>query len=112
MIRWIFGIGRNIGRYSVEQSELWVIYDGLQLAWSSKWNNIIVESDCALVVKAINGRLQEQINRGLILRIQEFCKIQQVSREVNTATHTLARLKELPSEIADQIRNYGQNLAL
>ncbi|KAK5824992.1 hypothetical protein PVK06_019794 [Gossypium arboreum] len=37
-----WGIERNIGRRSVEQAELWAIYDGLQFAWDVKWNEVIM----------------------------------------------------------------------
>ncbi|KAH1055831.1 hypothetical protein J1N35_033896 [Gossypium stocksii] len=56
--RWICRIERNIDRCSDEQAKLWVIYDGLQLAWSAKWTNIIVETDCALAIEALNDRLR------------------------------------------------------
>ncbi|MBA0682775.1 hypothetical protein Goari_024468, partial [Gossypium aridum] len=49
--RWMWGIGRNIDRYSVQQAELWAIYEGLQLAWEANWENVIVETDRALAIK-------------------------------------------------------------
>ncbi|KAA3477395.1 Non-LTR retroelement reverse transcriptase [Gossypium australe] len=32
--------GRNIRRCSVLQAELWAIYDGFQIAWEDKWENV------------------------------------------------------------------------
>ncbi|XP_052478320.1 uncharacterized protein LOC128033872 [Gossypium raimondii] len=44
---WRGGVGRNIGRCSVVQVELWAIYDELLMAWDANWVNIIVETGCA-----------------------------------------------------------------
>ncbi|XP_016667495.1 uncharacterized protein [Gossypium hirsutum] len=33
------------------QAELWAICEGLQLAWEANWENVIVETDCALAIK-------------------------------------------------------------
>lgn len=96
--RWIWGIGRNIGGCSVLQAELWVSYDGLQLAWKANWVNIIVEIDCALVIKGIHGDFRGHSNRDLILRIQELCRHEwkvvskQIPRNVNFVVNTLVDL--------------------
>ncbi|KAA3473918.1 Non-LTR retroelement reverse transcriptase [Gossypium australe] len=66
---WISGIGRIISSCSVEQAELWAIYDGLSMAWDAQWRDVIVKSDCALVIKGINGDVTGTLYRDLIIRI-------------------------------------------
>ncbi|MBA0819559.1 hypothetical protein Gohar_003639 [Gossypium harknessii] len=43
--RWLWEIERNIRRCSVEQVELWAIYDGLHLVWDFKWNEVILKTN-------------------------------------------------------------------
>lgn len=81
---------------------------------------IIIETNCVLPIKRIHGDHKRHSNRELILRIQKFCKyewrvlIKQVSREMNSAADTLAKLMKdspiderffhvNPSSIDDQI---------
>ncbi|KAH1129432.1 hypothetical protein J1N35_000810 [Gossypium stocksii] len=64
--RCMWGLGRSIGSCSVLQTELWAIYDELQLAWEAKWVNIIIETDCALAIKGIHGDHKGHSNRDLI----------------------------------------------
>ncbi|MBA0805714.1 hypothetical protein Gohar_005206 [Gossypium harknessii] len=70
---WMWGIGRSIGRCSVLQVELWVIYDGLQLAWEAKWDNVIIETDSAQAIKGVHEEFIGHFTRDLIVQIQELC---------------------------------------
>ncbi|KAH1038788.1 hypothetical protein J1N35_040531 [Gossypium stocksii] len=71
---WLWGIEEKIGRCSVEQCELWAIYDRLQFAWDLKWKEVIIETDYATDVNDILGGLKRYTNRDLISRIQELSK--------------------------------------
>lgn len=51
--KWLWGFERNIGRCSIKQVEIWAIYDGLQFAWDVRWKEVIVETNCTIVVKDI-----------------------------------------------------------
>lgn len=66
---WLGGVGRNIGRCSVEQTELWASYYAFLLAWDAKWVNIIVETDCAQALTAIFDKSCDKSNKGLVIRI-------------------------------------------
>ncbi|PPD96280.1 hypothetical protein GOBAR_DD06684 [Gossypium barbadense] len=52
--RWMWGIGHNIERFSVEKTELWAIYDVLRVARDPNWDRYIIETDCALAIKGIH----------------------------------------------------------
>ncbi|KAK5776395.1 hypothetical protein PVK06_044354 [Gossypium arboreum] len=67
----VCGVGRNIGRCSVEQVELWEIYDGFSMEWDAQWRDV-VETDCALVIKGINGDSRGYAHRDLVIRIWEL----------------------------------------
>lgn len=67
------GIGGNIDKCSVEQMELWVIYDSLMMTWDTIWSDIIVETDGAFTIKVIHDGLRGQSHRDLILRIRKLC---------------------------------------
>lgn len=99
----VSGIGRNIGRCSVEQAKVWIIYKGFQFAWNVKWKAMIIEIECAITVKCIFGGLKGHSNRDLISSIREFYKrdwrviIKQIPRETNFTSHILTRLtKDYP----------------
>lgn len=72
--RWQWVIGRNVERCSVEQTELWAIYNGFHLEWDFKWKEVILEIDCAQAIKDIHGGFKRQANRDLILQIQKLCE--------------------------------------
>ncbi|KAH1073965.1 hypothetical protein J1N35_026293 [Gossypium stocksii] len=66
----VCGVGKNIVRCCVEQVELWAIYDSLSMGWDAQWRD--VETDCALVIKGINGDSRGYGHRDLVIRIQEL----------------------------------------
>lgn len=110
-------MGHNIGRCSLEQAELWVIYDGLREAWDAKWNKVLIETDCALAIKKIKEGVKGKSNRDLILRMQELWKrewnveIKQISKEVNFAPHILVgfwRIFPLASKCSMQLLHWMQ----
>ncbi|KAK5772694.1 hypothetical protein PVK06_048988 [Gossypium arboreum] len=98
--RWIFGYDHNIRKCSVEQAELWVIYDGLKLLWSKGWKLVVSRCDCLIVVEAINGNYKGVVNRVLICKIKEHCTqalvvhIKHFYKESNGVANTLAGVVE------------------
>ncbi|KAK5813405.1 hypothetical protein PVK06_028855 [Gossypium arboreum] len=92
---WVRRIGRNIGRYGVEQTELWMIYDRLIMTWDAQWRDIFVETDYAFAFKEIIRELRKCVQRYLILRIRELIShnwnvaFKQIPREVNSVAHSL-----------------------
>lgn len=97
-----------------------VSYDGLILIWDVKWDNIIVEIDCAQALTIISDKTHEKSNRDLVIRIHELCRrnwlvvIQKVSREANVSAYILGGVmrnfsydtkmfKEVSTEIIEQL---------
>lgn len=109
------------------QVELWTIYNGLQLAWEANWLNAIIEIDCGLAIKGVNGDCRGHSNRNLIVRIQKLCKckwrvlFKQIPREANFVIDSLANLMKgfsigakifhyAPPSVDDKIRMDGRFL--
>lgn len=45
------GFSVNIRSFSIEEAELWAIFNGLKLAWSEGYRKLLLESDCDTVLK-------------------------------------------------------------
>lgn len=43
--KWIVGFGANLGIATVNEAELWGLYDGLQVAWNSGHRCVMMEMD-------------------------------------------------------------------
>lgn len=52
---WVLGFCRNVGMYDFLQAELWGIADGLEIAWTTGFKQLEVESDCLQLVQVLNN---------------------------------------------------------
>ncbi|KAE8714163.1 LRR receptor-like serine/threonine-protein kinase EFR-like [Hibiscus syriacus] len=96
--QWLGGFHRNMGLCSAFQAELWVLLDGLKLAWTDGFKDIEVELDNQEVVDTLiaNPHVHET---SLIRRIRKLLqnqwkvKLSYVRREANAAADAIAHLE-------------------
>ena len=51
--KWVGGFMFNIGYYSITNTELWGIYEGISLAWDLGLKKVQIETDSACAVEMI-----------------------------------------------------------
>lgn len=94
---WRMGCCRNIGVCTSLQAELWALMDGLELAWSAGYKDIIVQMDCLVAVRIIRNQeggpnAQTSIARRIQRLLQQDWRVTvtHVYREGNRCTNFLA----------------------
>ncbi|MBA0814897.1 hypothetical protein Gohar_020696, partial [Gossypium harknessii] len=70
--KWVIGYGRNIGSCIAAVTELWTIFDGLQLLWSKGANHVLFESDSKVVVHVCTNEDDIYGNYALTSCIKEI----------------------------------------
>ncbi|MBA0630831.1 hypothetical protein Godav_002891 [Gossypium davidsonii] len=96
--KWVIGYGRNIDSCIAVVTELWTIFDGLQLLWSKGANHVLLENDSKVVVHACTSEDDSYGNYALTSCIKEIqhrnwtVHVTHIYRESNIATHALTIL--------------------
>ena len=73
--RWISGFMIHIGACNAIGAELWAVLQGLQLAWSQHFLQVIVEVDSAVVVGRLNqSSICEGIHANLVFACLDYLK--------------------------------------
>lgn len=95
--QWVAGFMRNIGCCTIEEAEIWAVWDGLELTWNMGYKRVIVQVDSETVVNWIKGKkrvISQALNliekcKGLLSREWEV-ELRHIYREQNTAANHLA----------------------
>lgn len=94
---WIARYNRFIRKCSIFNSELWAIFDGLQLTQQRGHDNVIIQSDSLEVIKAIHGSDSSTSNSSLIRIIRNILEQEKqwnliyIPREQNQVADCLAK---------------------
>lgn len=98
--RWVAGFGANLGIVSVTEAELWGLYYGLQMAWTSGHKRLIVKMDSQVALNLITQDLAQTHP----LRVIVVCCQQMLSRDwVVKFNHTLRE----GNRVADSLANWS-----
>ncbi|KAL4274025.1 hypothetical protein GQ457_13G019690 [Hibiscus cannabinus] len=92
---WITGFTKFIGRCSVLEAELWGIFIGLEVAWSMECQHLVVDSDSADALKAINQGICRNGQIALLSYIKGLC-----NRDWNVSFVQIVRRN---NEVADRL---------
>ncbi|OMO90064.1 reverse transcriptase [Corchorus capsularis] len=95
---WLLGFSQSVGECSIDLEELWDILQGLSLAWSRGFNDIVVESDSATSVDMIKkGVNKNHPHFCIIAAIQDYlskewtCQLHYIPRENNFVADWMAK---------------------
>lgn len=55
---WIKGFTHNLGSCSVPKAEVWVVLQGLELAWKQGFRKVVIETDSKLVHDLIISKIR------------------------------------------------------
>ncbi|OMO65780.1 reverse transcriptase [Corchorus capsularis] len=95
---WLLGFSQSVGECSIDLAELWGILQGLSLAWSRGFNDIVVESDSATSVDMIKkGVNKNHPHFCIIAAIQDYlskewtCQLHYIPREKNFVADWMAK---------------------
>ena len=96
---WLTGFVLHKGRGNALEAELWGLFEGLTLAWSSGYQNVLVETDSLCMVQLLAKDIP--VNHPLfsiasgcsaLINLDWRCLISHVYREGNRVADGMARL--------------------
>ncbi|KAK8580708.1 hypothetical protein V6N12_070963 [Hibiscus sabdariffa] len=53
--KWIVGFVKSIGSSNSLQAELWVIFEGMKLAWEFGFERLLIQNDCRQAADLVNS---------------------------------------------------------
>ena len=98
-MNWIAGFALNRGVGSVLEAEIWGIFEGLKLAWSTGFRKVMVESDSQAAVLLLKSDISHHhplysiVHACTKIMANDWsCSIHHIYRESNRAADFLANL--------------------
>ncbi|GLT78375.1 hypothetical protein SLA2020_499130 [Shorea laevis] len=96
---WISGFSQKVGLSTSLSAEMWAIRDGLKIAIDKGFYNLILETDCKVVVLLLNSTISQFHSLGTLisdcrnlLALFHEVEVHHVLQEANAAADCLAKM--------------------